>query len=243
MSARAALGASPRPVREGTSPVRAIIRGITARRLAVAESIGVFIILMRYVEAGGRLTLADAPVLAVELLSLVPVLLLLAALTADQFVIAGASAGRSYSLCVLVAASLGAILQCAAQTWVRAHLASHPATVVLHPWSRFASDMIDILLPGGVAMLVFHSRRSAVRILNRLRTAELSRLQLEQHLNDSRLAAAQTQMDSAAILSFLKEMGAHYRTAPQDADIRFDNFVESLQMQRLALRRMGSVPK
>jgi len=232
------VGAGPRAPWGGASPVVAVIRGITRRRIVIAESIGLFIILMRYVEAGGRLTPADGPVLIVELLSLVPALLLLAALSADQFVIRGASAVRSYSLCVLVAASLGAVLQCALQTWVRAHIVPHHASLVLHPWSRCAYDMIDILVPGGVAMLVFHSRRSATRILNRLRIAELSRVQLEQRLTESHLAAARTQVDSAAILSFLKEIRAQYRTAPLDADVRFDDFVESLQMRRLALHRM-----
>lgn len=220
------------------SLVRAVIRGVTWRRVAITESIGLFAILMRYLEAGGALAPADGPVLAAELLSIVPVLILLAALCADQYVLRGRGALPSYSICLIVAVCGGTAVQYALQAWIHAYLVPHPAVPILHLWSRFAYDVIDGLLVGLVGMFVFHSRRSVVRILNRLRTAELSRVHLEQSLIESRLAAAQTQMDSSAMLASLREIGDLYRTAPEAADVRFDSFVESLQSRRSMFRHM-----
>ncbi len=223
---------------DGMSLARAVIRGLTWRRVAITESIGLFAILMRYVEAGGTLTPTDGPTLAADLLSIVPLLILLAALCADQFVLRGRAALPSYSICLIVAVCSGTAAQCALQTWIRANFAPDPAMLILHSWSWFAYDALDGLLLGAVGMFVFHSRRSVVRVLNRLRTAELSRVHLEQSLIESRLAAAQTQMDSSAMLSSLREIGDLYRTAPEEADARFDSFVESLQSRRSSFRHL-----
>ncbi len=229
-------GVDPPP--DGMSLARAAIRGLTWRRVAITESIGLFAILMRYVEAGGTLTPGDVPVLAADLLSIVPMLILLAALCADQSVLRGSAALPSYSICLLVAVCGGTAAQCALQAWIRANFAPHQAVLILHPWSSFAYDAIDGLMLGGVGMFVFHSRRSVVRILNRLRAAELARVHLERSLIGSRLAAAQTEMDSSAMLSCLREIGDLYRTAPEEADGRFDSFVESLQSRRSSFRQL-----
>lgn len=232
------MGPAIEPPADGMSFARSVIRGLTWRRVAITESIGLFLILMRYLEAGGALAPADGPVLAAEFLSIVPVLILLAALCADQCVLRGRGALSSYSVCLIVAVCGGTVVQYALQAWIRFHLVTHPAAPILHLWNRFAYDVIDGLIVGLVGMFVFHSRRSVVRILNRLRTAELSRVQLEQSLIESRLAAAQTQMDSSAMLASLREIGDLYRTAPEEADARFDGFVESLQSRRSMLRHV-----
>jgi len=224
------------PAPDGTSPLRAVILGLTWRRVAITQSIGLFAILMRYVEAGGTLTPADRPALAGDLLSIVPLLILLAALYADQSVLRGRTALPAYSIGLIVAVCGGTAAQCALQAWIRAHFTPHPPLLILHPWSLFAYDAIDGLMLGAVGMFVFHSRRSVVRILNRLRMAELSRVHLERNLIESRLAAAQAQMDFSAMLSSLREIGDLYRTAPDDADARFDSLVESLQSRRSAFR-------
>ncbi len=225
------------PSLHGMSPARAVIRGLTWRRVAITESIGLFAILMRYVEAGGTLARADGPALAADLLSLVPMLILLAALCADQCALRGRAALSSYSICLIVAVCSGTAAQCALQAWIRTNFPPHPAVLILHPWSGFAYDAIDGLMLGSVGMFVFHSRRSVVRILNRLRMAELSRVHLEQSLIESRLAAAQRQMDSSAMLRTLREIGDLYRTSPEQADARFDSFVESLQSRRSSSRQ------
>ncbi len=242
MSDSGLTGTSIGPPADDVSLAHAALRGLTWRRFAITESIGLFIILMRYFEAGGLPTPAHGPVLATELLSVTPLLILLAALYAEECVVRGRDALLSYSICLTIAVCCGAVVQCALQAWVRNHFMPHLAELVLHPWNRMAYEMLDALTPGSVAMFVFHSRRSVVRTLNRLRMAELSRVKLEQSVIESRLAAAQTQMDSSAMLASLMEIGQLYRTAPQEADAKFDSFVESLQSRRSSFRHMSSRP-
>ncbi len=205
-------------------------------RLLLTETIGTFIILMHYVEAGGLVAPVNGTVLASSLLSLVPLLVLLAALCADEWVARGARPLCAYSVCLLTAACRGATIQSAQEAWLRAHLLSHSPGFVLHTWSTLAFDVIDILTAGFVVMFVFHARRSVVRILDRLRTAELTRVRLERSLINSHLESAQAQVDSASMLTFLEEIGRLYHTAPQDAEAKLDRFVETLQSRRTALR-------
>ncbi len=233
------MGASLGPSADDVSLARAALRGLTWRRFAITESIGLFIISMRYLEAGGLPIPRYAPVLAAELLSVTPLLILLAALYAEECVVRGRGALLSYSICLTIAVCCGAVIQCVLQAWVRNHFMPHPADLVLHPWNQMAYEMLDALTPGSVAMYVFHSRRSVARTLNRLRMAELSRVRLEQSVIESRLAATRTQMDSSAMLASLMAIGQLYRTAPQEADAKFDSFVESLQSRRSSFRPMS----
>jgi hypothetical protein len=82
---------------------------------------------------------------------------------------------------------------------------------------------------GGFAMLAYVNRRSAQRILEGVRQAELRRVQIEQRLTESRLATAQAQIDPHILSSSLTQVRDLYKQGSPDADLELDALIRRLQ--------------
>jgi len=89
------------------------------------------------------------------------------------------------------------------------------------------------------AIMVFLNRRAAQRLLMRLRAGELERAQAELRLTASRLAAAEAQIDSSALLRQLAEVRNLYDVGRPEAEPRFEALITGL---REALARGADDP-
>jgi hypothetical protein len=155
---------------------------------------------------------------------------MLAALTADEAIQRGASAWATYCIALLAATCVAD----SAQWYIRAWL--HLYTVVNQPGVPLAAQRAvivfvacDVLIFGGFAMLAYLSRRSAERILEGVRSAELRRVQIERRLTESRLATAQAQIDPRMLFGALEEIRSMYSLAVPHAEQRLEELIQRLQ--------------
>jgi sensor histidine kinase YesM len=73
------------------------------------------------------------------------------------------------------------------------------------------------------------NRRSAQRILEGVRGAELKRVQIERRLTESRLATAQAQIDPHILTRSLTEVRNLYKRGSPEADLELDALIQRLQ--------------
>ncbi len=82
---------------------------------------------------------------------------------------------------------------------------------------------------GAFAMLVYLNRRTTERMLERVRSAELRRIELEQQLVASRLAAAEAQVDPQMLFAALSDIRASLDREAPNADTKLDELVQRLR--------------
>jgi hypothetical protein len=99
---------------------------------------------------------------------------------------------------------------------------------------KFISYAVDIALICAFGMVIFMNRRTAERMLERVQSAELKRVQLEGQLIESRLATAEAQVDPQMLFSELAEIRDAFSRSLPDADAKLERLVQHL---RTALAR------
>lgn len=154
--------------------------------------------------------------------SMAALVMTLAALIADRAVQSGCSVWRAFAVALPCALIVTVGLQVQWFTWLGAVPAKSSAQLALEIMSA-------LCVLWGMAMLVFLNQRSAARMLGRVRAAELERVQLERRLLDSRLSAAQMQLDPARVMQRLREIRACYAQASPGAEVQLEGLIDHLR--------------
>lgn len=103
------------------------------------------------------------------------------------------------------------------------------------------STLMGSFMPGALGVfgiLVYANRRTADRMLEKFRIAELRRARLERQLADSRLAAAEAQIDPVMLLRELGSVRAQYAVDSDRAQEQLNALIRKL---RTAMSRTTSV--
>jgi hypothetical protein len=154
---------------------------------------------------------------------------LLATLCADEAVSRGARPARAYPVALLIASIITAVTQWYGRLWFG------PSGMPIDAQGiRLVLAGLDVGLLGGLAMLAYVNRRIADQILEGVREAELRRVRLERQLIESRLAAAEAQVDPQTLFGALADIRNGFERAAPDADRRLGNLIQDL---RAALAR------
>jgi hypothetical protein len=151
-------------------------------------------------------------------------LVLLALVGAEEAERHGVKTRRAFTLALLAACSVIALLRAAAPLWVRGAIGSA------------YEGVIEAWMYGGIAMIAYLNRRSAIRMLEGVRMAELNCVQSERDLIDSRLAAFRAQIDQPAFFAALTDIRNAYDQDLLDAGERLDALIQQLRDGRESLR-------
>jgi hypothetical protein len=151
-------------------------------------------------------------------------LVLLAVNGAEEAERHGARTLRAFGLALLAACCAIALLRSMAPPWVRDAIG--PAYY----------GAIEAWIYGGIAMIAYLNRRSAIRMLAGVRTAELNCVQSERDLIDSRLAAFRAQIDQPAFFAAMTDIRNAYDHNLPDAGERLDALIQQLRDGRESLR-------
>lgn len=151
-------------------------------------------------------------------------LLLIAALCADELVNRGARPRVAYSLALLTASAVTAVAEWYARLWFGP--AGMPTNLMAQ---QMAIAFVDIASYGGIGVLAYANRRTADRILENMRRAELKRVRLERQLIESRLATTQAQMDPNMLFATLGEIRDDMQRAAPGADGKLDGLIQRLR--------------
>ncbi len=203
------------------------------RSLLIGESVGLFINLLRHLQAVGMEIPRHYFPITTVYTTVAPVLLVLAAVGADRKVGQGANAWRAYGYPLAVIAIVLAAVRAGAMLLLGSAELGEPDRPAFHAFLVHALDtMADVVFVGGAAMLAFYNRRAATRALEAVRSAELQRVELERHVIESRIETARNQIDPNEIFASL----AAIRTLLQDrsplADVTLDRLITDLRGRR-----------
>jgi len=155
---------------------------------------------------------------------------LLAVLAGDEAVRRGSSAWFAYTAALLIASIVTAFGQWYIRGWFHLYtVVNRPGVPVRVQYTMIIFVACDVLMFGGFAMLAYVNRRSAQRILEGVRSAELKRVQIERRLTESRLATAQAHIDPHILTRSLTEVRDLYKRGSPDADLELDALIQRLQ--------------
>ncbi|MGH8260396.1 MAG: hypothetical protein ACREUG_11985 [Steroidobacteraceae bacterium] len=138
-----------------------------------------------------------------------------------------------------------AVLLCSSTLYVLFLATLHAAFGASHPIRGVAGVLNDFMAIGslwGTVLMVYLNRQSAQRLLARLRTDELERVQAEHGLIASRLAATAAQIDPAAVLLQLATVRDLFAAGNPEADERLDGVIIGLRGSREAAVH-GAAPR
>jgi hypothetical protein len=96
-------------------------------------------------------------------------------------------------------------------------------------WVRIASNGVDWAEFGGFGLAAYVNRQMANRILETVRAGQLRRVQLEQQLVASTLAATEAQVDPQALIRSLTAICAGLEHSDPGAPQRLDALIQSLR--------------
>ena len=197
----------------------AVLRGIGWRAVLLTQLLGAALALQYWLEAAGPGQPRLLPVLIVQ--ALCALCVMLAALAADQAVRRGRGIWRSFVMALAGITAAAAGIQWAVNGWLGVVSADH----------GYGQFQYFAFSAGGwsAAMLAYLNRQSAERILAGVRGDELQRLGAERRLLTSRLAAAQVQIDPAAVLRRLADVRDLYAARCPEADDRLDQLITQLR--------------
>jgi hypothetical protein len=207
------------------------------RRIVFTQAIMALSVFVKSFEGKPLGSWMGHPSLAYVASSLCALLLLAVTLYADSIVTRGASARLVYPVSVICAFPLALIVTWALEQLYFAVFSVPAATVEANRW-KFIGYAEDIALICAFGMVIFMNRRTAERMLERVQSAELQRLQLEGQLIESRLATAEAQVDPQMLFSTLAEIRDGFNRSLTDADAKLDRLVQHL---RTALARTVAV--
>jgi hypothetical protein len=209
--------------------VRAVIASMTWRAFLFADLIGLC------VQASRSLKFFDkAPpnylISGLVITQLGALCVWLAVLAGDEAVRRDMNASFAYPLALVAASIVAAFGQWYIRGWFHLYtVVNKPGVPLRIQYTMIIFVACDVLMFGGFAMLAYVNRRSAQRILEGVRSAELRRLQIERRLTESRLATAQAQIDPQVLFGALAEVRDLYSRAEPHADAKFEKLVQRLQ--------------
>jgi hypothetical protein len=197
----------------------AVLRALTWKAVLITQVLGVALAVQYWLERVGPGQPRFAPVLIEQALS--ALCMTLAALAADQAVRRGRGIWHAFTVTLFGIVGVIAAIQWGIGDWLG--VSSPDGGLGQFQYFAFSS--------GGwsTALLVYLNRRSAQRVLAGVRAVELARVTTERSLIASRLAAAQTQMDPAAVLRELAEVRDLYAGAQPTADHALDRLITRLR--------------
>jgi len=145
-----------------------------------------------------------------------------AAFAGDALARRGSSVWRAFAVVALAASGANVLVQ----------------SMLSYAWGRVESarallDALDHFLSvaavWGTFVMVFLNRRSARRLLTRVRAGELERVRAERSLTASRLAVAEAQIDAPALLRQLADVRDLYELGCPEAEPRFEALISGLR--------------
>ncbi len=191
----------------------------TWRAVLVTQSLGALFALYPWLEQWHG---PDQPSLVASLLSqsVMAALVLIAALVCDEAVRRGMQPWRAFVIALLCASSVNVIIQ-----WLVVSGGHFEEPDALASFSAF----MDVATYWGTALMVYVNRRSAQRLLSRIRATELERVRAEQQLIASRLAAVEVQIDPTAVLRELADARDLYASGDAGAGERIESLIGRLR--------------
>lgn len=197
----------------------AVVRALTWKAVLIVQVLGAALAVQYWLERVGPGQPRFLPVLIVQ--ALCALYVMLAALAADQAVRRGWGIWHAFTIALISITGAAAAIQWGINDWLG----------VFSPDRGFGQFQYFAFSAGGwsTALLVYLNRRSAQRVLAGVRAGELARLTDERSLLASRLAAAQMQVDPAAVLRELAEVRDRYAAAQPDADHALDRLITRLR--------------
>lgn len=153
-------------------------------------------------------------------------LVMLAALAADEALCRRVRRWCAYPIALLAASAAAAIVQWWLQRWPAVAFAegSEPLMVAV-------AIGLNVFNVGGLVMLAYVNRQSADRMLQGVRATELEHVRVERRLIESRLAAAQAQIDPEAVFQQLAEVRTLYARARPGADEKLETLIQGLRLR------------
>jgi hypothetical protein len=198
-----------------------LLRSITWRAVLLTQLLGAVFALTPWLEEWGQ---PGQPYLPFSLLeqSLTALIMMLAAFAGDEYVRRGWSVLRAFAVILVGAFGATALLH-----WGMTQLLG-----VSDPYQGFQQLLNSFLGAGaywGMPLLVYLNRQSAARLLATVRAGELRRVQAERRLVESDLAAAQAQINPAAVLEKLSQVRDLYEAASAEADRELELLIGELR--------------
>jgi hypothetical protein len=207
--------------------VQAVLQEITWRKLAVAQALAMTLALIRYLRATQDPAIAPHTLQTHLIINAVGAFFVLAAAVAtDQAAQRGLRASVAFPLALFAASAAAGVTQWYFRAWLGV-LDISPNSGA--PWAPILVTMADVAVLGGLAMMAYLQRENAQRVLERIRTAELARVQTERHLTESRLATMQAQIDPGVVLMQLAAIRQLYDDARLGADETLETFIQALR--------------
>ena len=209
--------------------VRAVAATVTWRKVAYVQLLGLTWALVRIFEVPASQAPAHWVAGSIILSSLGALFITLATLAADEAVNRGVAARRAYPIGLLLAVLVSSILQWYLRDWLDILPLEHTMPLARERLLRIALAVIDVGGIGGIGMLAYANRRTANRILEGVQDAERERVQAERRLVESRLAAAQAQLDPGALCKVLAGIGARYQSGAPNAHESLESLIQELR--------------
>ena len=217
-----------------TDYLRAVVRTLTWRQLFVLQVLGLIAIYLVSRETRVFAHTSEhyvAMILNVFLLAPIAVI-------ANEAVNRGARPRTAYSLAVASTIPV-AFLSMALVQWLYLALVTiGPGTPAVF-WKSVFLTTLQLYPYGAFGMLVYMNRRTADRLLDNFRNAELQRAQLEQQLAESRLATAESQIDPGQLFA---ELANIKRSLEQGRARAEDELADLIQTLRTAMARTTAQP-
>jgi hypothetical protein len=209
--------------------LKAVFASVSWRSTATALCLGLTLNFLRWTQ-GHSVAPRSFVFSSLVITTLGSQLVMLGALAADEAVRRGMRARFAYSLALLAASFGTAVGQWYIRGWFNFYTAmDQPGVALAVRRTMIIFVAVDVLIFGGLAILVYFNRRSAQQILDGVRGAELKRVQIEQRLTDSRLAAARSQIDPSLLFGELAEIKNLYVHEAIDADAKLNALIKRLQ--------------
>jgi hypothetical protein len=217
--------------------LRATWQALSWRNLLLMEALGQLAIFLQSAESKLFGTWIGHPSehylsMLLNVLLIVPI-----ALFADETVKRGARARYVYPAAVFSTIPVALLATIVIQRLYVAVFGIPPGTPDLF-WRSSIETGFDMYVYGAFGMLVFMNQRTADRMLENFRNAELRRVQLEQQLVESRLATAEAQVDPAMLFGALTNIKLAFEHDRPDAEEELNDLIQTL---RAALARTVAV--
>ena len=210
---------------------------LTWKKMLLTQIFGATAIIVESLEGNLFGTWMGHPSMHFASMMLYVLLTLPLALAADAAVECGSKPRYVYPLAIALTLPIAGVCTGFVQ-WIYILIYGLPRSTPNHASRAFIETTFHIYIYAAFVMLVYMNRRTADRLLDNFRKAELRRVQLENQLVDSRLATAEAQIDPAMLFSELGEIKRGLEASDPAAEPRLNALIQSL---RLALARTVAV--
>lgn len=211
----------------------AIWSALTWRKIALMQMLGLTFLQFRLLTVN---TGVSTPV-ALTVYAFSAFGMLLVMLGADQIMGRGVRFGRTFPIAVVTNFLLACAISGVAQWFVGVPLSPNGTPMRM----EFLIPALDNTLWGSFAMLAYLNHRTAQRILAAVRAAEQQRAQLDRQLIDTRLAAAEAELDPRAVLASLAEIRSGLRQGAPGAESKLEVLTLTLREALARTRAAGDM--